>query len=232
MSTDLSQLRICVEKTPVISITDVNNKNKDQYKAAFLIESIWDKNQEITVQFIGEDNDINWTTMETLLDTKDSNGNIIPIDPLENVVRKMKIKEAVVHTITKRIMPLIGLKIKFVNTNGMIRITFDKTKGSYSLVGKQALTTTAGSETLNYGWADVGTFVHEFMHSLGAIHEHQNPKGNTIDWNKPEVYKWAQDTQGWTEEITNKNIIDRYKSDQINGSDFDANSIMLYFYPF
>lgn len=227
MSEDnLSQLRICVEKTPIIS-----NNSKDLYRIAFLKESIWDINTELTIQFIGDDNKINWTPLETLKDKKDDNGNIIQLDPLEYNVRKLNIKDAFIKTISDRIIPLIGLKIKFVDTNGIIRISFDPNKGSYSLIGKQCLSEPKNSETINFAWADVPTFIHEFMHALGAIHEHQNPSGNDIEWDKSKVYKWAEETQGWNESITNKNIIDKYKKEQLNGSNFDPNSIMLYFYP-
>jgi len=36
--------------------------------------------------------------------------------------------------------------------------------------------------------------------------------------------------QGWDKATTKINIIDKYKKDQINGTNFDKNSIMLYFY--
>lgn len=63
------------------------------------------------------------------------------------------------------------------------------------------------------------------------IHEHQNPRGKGIDWNKPNVYAWAESTQGWDKATTDKNILNRYDITQINGSEFDPLSIMLYFFP-
>lgn len=36
---------------------------------------------------------------------------------------------------------------------------------------------------MNFGWVDVPTVIHEMGHMLGMIHEHQNPKGQNIDWN-------------------------------------------------
>jgi hypothetical protein len=73
--------------------------------------------------------------------------------------------------------------------------------------------------------------MHEFGHVLGMIHEHQNPRGKDIEWNKPEVYTWALSTQGWDKATTDTNIINHYKLDSINSSDFDPQSIMLYFFP-
>jgi hypothetical protein len=84
---------------------------------------------------------------------------------------------------------------------------------------------------MNFGWFDVPTTLHEFCHALGMVHEHQNPKGKPILWDKPRVKEWANKTQGWSEETTNNNIIERYKLDEINGSTFDSKSIMLYFFP-
>jgi hypothetical protein len=62
------------------------------------------------------------------------------------------------------------------------------------------------------------------------IHEHQNPKNNNIEWNDKKVYQWAKITQGWDEKRTYENIIEK-PSEQINGSSYDPESIMLYFFP-
>ena len=85
--------------------------------------------------------------------------------------------------------------------------------------------------TMNFGWFDVATTIHEFGHVLGMIHEHQNPYGKNIDWNIDEVYRWASDTQNWDKKTVDNNIIRKYDTNQINGSVFDSSSIMLYFFP-
>jgi hypothetical protein len=63
------------------------------------------------------------------------------------------------------------------------------------------------------------------------IHEHQNPKGSNINWNDDAVYKWASDTQGWDQQTTFHNIIEKYDKTLLNGSEFDPDSVMLYFFP-
>ena len=63
------------------------------------------------------------------------------------------------------------------------------------------------------------------------IHEHQNPRGETIKWDTNKLYSWTLTTQGWDKEKTKVNIIDKYNIDNINGSDYDPLSIMLYFFP-
>lgn len=62
-------------------------------------------------------------------------------------------------------------------------------------------------------------------------HEHQNPRGQPIQWNDQKVYQWAAETQGWDKETTKHNILEHYNISQINGSDFDPLSVMLYFFP-
>ncbi len=64
-----------------------------------------------------------------------------------------------------------------------------------------------------------------------VFHEHQNPRGKPIQWNDQVVYKWAAETQGWDKETTKHNILEHYDITQINGSNFDPLSIMLYFFP-
>ena len=84
---------------------------------------------------------------------------------------------------------------------------------------------------MNLGWFDVATVIHEFGHVLGLVHEHQNPRG-AIDWNIDKVYDYYEnDPFDWSEERINTNIINKYDKEQINGSEFDPCSIMLYFFP-
>ena len=85
--------------------------------------------------------------------------------------------------------------------------------------------------TMNLGWFDVPTTLHEFCHTLGMVHEHQNPNGKPINWNVDRVHQWAQESQGWDTATTDTNIIKKYSVDQINGSDYDNRSLMLYFFP-
>lgn len=76
------------------------------------------------------------------------------------------------------------------------------------------------------------TVQHEFGHAIGMIHEHQNPRGKNIDWDIPKVYKkFSGPPNNWDKETINRNILKKYNETQINGSDFDAQSIMLYFFP-
>ena len=180
---------------------------------------------------------------ETLNMPKNNLHTYVPeADPLQIEFDKnpTKIKEMIKRIFNERWLPLIDLDVKFVKdvNEANVRIDFqngtqtDKPGGAWSLVGTDCLQKTdKTSATVNFQWFDVGTVLHEFGHMLGMIHEHQNPRGETIDWNVPVVDYWAQTTQGWDASTTARNIINHYKKSQINGSDFDSDSIMLYFFP-
>jgi hypothetical protein len=152
-------------------------------------------------------------------------------EELEKRVRAMDPVDAIQTIVRERIQPLIGLKLEFVDVDGDIRIGLDNTKGSWSMVGVQCKQVPAEEATMNFGWLDVATIIHEFCHALGMIHEHQNPFGKGIDWNLKKVFAWANSTQGWDMYTTCENITKRYNQDLVNGSDYDPESIMLYSYP-
>ncbi|HEV7767027.1 MAG TPA: matrixin family metalloprotease [Thermoanaerobaculia bacterium] len=122
-----------------------------------------------------------------------------------------------------------------------IRISF-KEKGSWSALGTDALITNAFPKTkptMNYGWLKDDSdetewrrvVLHEFGHALGAIHEHQNPAGG-IKWNLKEVYRvFSGPPNNWTKQQIDFNIVQKYSIDQLNSTNFDKLSIMLYAFP-
>ena len=69
--------------------------------------------------------------------------------------------------------------------------------------------------------------LHEFGHALGAIHEHSNPR-NGIKWNKPAVYAYYAETQGWTKAEVDAQVLERYSLSILNASTYDPKSIMHY----
>jgi hypothetical protein len=112
-----------------------------------------------------------------------------------------------------------------------IRIAFDPTDGAWSYVGTDCKKIPQGQPTMNLGFLDGGTAGHEFGHAIGLGHEHQNPAGG-IEWNEQIVIR---DLGGppnfWTPEQTRHNVLEKYSVDQIRGTQFDPDSIMLYFFP-
>jgi hypothetical protein len=219
---------------PNESIVDLKGK----VSAAFLIEKMWAKNAVLRVSFLSDGKKENvWTKIIKLQALKNIEGLKVPLDPLEEEIRKLDPIDAVKKVVNERLQPLIGLKFEFMEYKsdgsglvGDIRVDFNKNQGCWALLGKDCLTADIKKPTVNFGWLDVGVICHEFGHVLGLVHEHSNVLGKTIDWNQDEVYKWAKAVQGWDKETAKRNIIDKYKKDQINGTNFDRDSIMLYFY--
>lgn len=143
-----------------------------------------------------------------------------------------------------------SIKFEFVTTGGAdIRISFAQGKGSFSLIGKNAVTNSINLETnrvyasrtgptMNFGWFSDNTpdmefsrtVLHEFGHALGLIHEHQQPLAD-IPWNRPVVYEYYMSTQGWTADQVNTNIFNRYRSRSTQYSAYDKLSIMHYAIP-
>jgi len=112
-----------------------------------------------------------------------------------------------------------------------IRVSFDAADGAWSYVGTDNASIPLHAATLNLGWQDEGVILHEFGHMIGLSHEHQNPDGG-INWNEAQV---IQDLAGppnfWTPEQTRHNVLDKYRADQLHGTVFDPQSIMLYAFP-
>lgn len=226
-----TRLRICNEKyhkeeeEVLKNIDEKEHEEASKLRAAFFRRKIWDSNQTITIGFFGYNNkNLEYTPLKYL--------EKYNMDPIEKEIRGMYPEDAVKKVIIERIQPIIGLKLEFVDNvkEAMIRISFED-DGAWSYVGTDALAQPSNQATMNFGWIDASTIMHEFGHCLGMIHEHQNPRGETIPWDVQAVYDWARLTQGWDKSVTDTNILDHYSKDITNGSGFDKDSIMLYFFP-
>ena len=125
-----------------------------------------------------------------------------------------------------------NLKFEFDNaSNAEIRISFDPNDGAWSYIGTDCRGIPLNEPTMNLGFLDGGTAAHEFGHAIGLAHEHQNPAGG-IQWNEQVVIReMAKSPNFWDEQTTRHNILRKYSADQLNGTAFDPESIMLYFFP-
>lgn len=122
-----------------------------------------------------------------------------------------------------------------------IRISFRK-PGSWSALGTDCLAPLVFPKTeptMNFGWLKDDTsesewrrvVLHEFGHAMGAVHEHQNPQSG-IQWNLDVVYRvFSGPPNNWTRAQIDLNIVQKYSVDQLNATDFDRKSIMLYAFP-
>jgi hypothetical protein len=132
--------------------------------------------------------------------------------------------------------------IKFVFGNdpeAEVRITFDPTGGSWSYIGTDILGIAAGQPTMNYGWLTPHTLdqeysrvvLHEFGHTLGCIHEHQNPAGG-IHWNRQQVlHDLMGPPNNWSEATVENNMFRRYGRTITQFTKQDPTSIMMYSFP-
>ena len=214
----------------------VSGKNPDEQgklQAAFLSAKIWPKNSKIKIGFLSDGKDVTRTPNNALTAKTTSK-----LDPIQNQITNMSTIDAVKLTVNERIKPMIEsyIDISFVDDNSKANVLmdFNPDKGAWALVGTDHIKSTnknKQSATINLGWFDIPTLLHELGHMLGMIHEHQNPDGNPIDWKPQAVYSWAANTEGWSKDVTKKNILQKYDSNTLNSSEFDPLSVMLYFFP-
>lgn len=115
--------------------------------------------------------------------------------------------------------------------DAQVRIAFAD-DGAWSYVGTDVLDIPSNQPTMNFGWLDQAVVLHEFGHCIGMAHEHQNPNANPIVWNKPVVNQALSGPPNfWDQPTIDHNMYAKYEASQINGSDFDRHSVMLYSFP-
>jgi hypothetical protein len=242
MDKHITQSRICLEHLLPQQEQQLNNiiTRSNSYahfaklKTGLLSNNFWPNKSIIKISFISDSptfRQIEWTPLQILKNRKNSKGQPIPLDPIEEHIRKLSPIEAIKKIIRERFQPIVGLKFVFVPKGGCIRIGFRIYEGANSFVGLDSLKIPQNVITMNFGWLDAGIIMHEFGHALGLLHEHEPIHGEPIQWNDSHLFKWAKITYNYSPQRTYNNLIDRYNAPQTNSSTYDPDSIMLYFYP-
>jgi serralysin len=117
-----------------------------------------------------------------------------------------------------------------------IRISFVAGNGSWSTIGTVARQVDQTEPTMNYGWLTDDSsddtlrrvVLHEFGHAVGLIHEHQNPK-HAIDWNRDAVVAdLSRPPNSWDLEKIERNMFAAYEPQDVEATDTDPLSIMMY----
>jgi hypothetical protein len=132
----------------------------------------------------------------------------------------------------------IGLTFQEVTDRGAaeVRIGFEAGDGHWSYVGRDVLGEGSDDRTMNLDPTDgiqngdygIDVACHEIGHTLGFPHEHQNPNAGIV-WNEEAVYAaLGRPPNNWTREQTFHNIIRKIAPDQVQGSSWDADSVMHY----
>jgi len=135
----------------------------------------------------------------------------------------------------------VGIGLKFQETANIddaeIRIGFQRGDGAWSYVGRDVIDIPGQHErTMNFGWDltqdprgdGLDTPIHEIGHTLGFPHEHQNPFAGIV-WNEDEVYRYFMGAPNfWTREQTFFNVLRKLDPREVEGSQWDPDSIMHY----
>lgn len=146
------------------------------------------------------------------------------------------------NVIEKSVLPHVNLSILWdaPMQSSDVRITFDSSGGAWSMIGIDSKTLQAPDATMNLGWLDdaqggngSGAVVkHEFCHAFGMLHEHQNPRGEQIPWDREFVIEeLSGDPNYWDLQTIEFNVFAKNDLESTNGSGYDPKSIMIYPHP-
>lgn len=157
-----------------------------------------------------------------------NSGDTIPVAFIGGTEAEKKLVEAIVEDHYGKYD--IHYKWNVTLPESHVRISFMPDAGSYSYPGTYSRDgRSKGAETMNFGWLDQGTILHEWAHMLYGNHEHQHGI-DPICLIDSEVYKdLAGPPNNWDHSTIERNVIYKYSVKEADMSDKrDDNSILKY----
>lgn len=168
------------------------------------------------------------TAIALLKSRKWPNGSEIPIYLQSPTAQQRRD----VQEVMERYNSIVNLNLLLVTSaaRSKVRVTFNSRGGAWSYIGTDVLRQPTNAATMNLGFNQAGTYLHEFGHTLGAIHEHQ--RVDPRYWNKTAVYRdLSGPPNNWDRATIDSNMFERYAEDQLNGTRLDGRSVMMYGIP-
>ncbi len=128
-----------------------------------------------------------------------------------------------------------NIKFQFISSGtSEIRVSFTSGSGNWSQIGKNSINVPQNQATMNLDFNSSTSEVsirrvvlHEFGHSLGMVHEHQQPFSNIL-WKKSVVYAYFANNFGWSAEKVNHNIFNKKDLVLTQFTNYDPKSVMHY----
>lgn len=134
-----------------------------------------------------------------------------------------------------------NIKFTFVDSGQVdILIAFSPSSGSWSYIGTDGLYLSSLEQpSMNLGFINENkpedqirsSILHEFGHALGAAHEYERPLSDIL-WNKERIYRdLGGSPNHWDKATVDQNMSSLYATQEVQSTDFDPDSIMLFYYP-
>ncbi|KAF5309135.1 hypothetical protein D9619_012801 [Psilocybe cf. subviscida] len=214
--------RTCVDVPPDVEEEAEEGEEEKGHAVVTEPDNLWENGKTITYSFLGP-------------------------APLSGTPRQQKKVIKVLTSTPSTWKDYANIKFKLLPSSlpasqAIVRIQFIKGTASWAHIGRKCQYIDPSLPTMNLGWiadsdnlsdTDRAVVLHEFGHVLGLLHEHQSPAiGGVITLKAQQVKEVFKRTKGWSEKQVEEQILRPYQSSELtNFTEFDSNSIMMYYMP-